>query len=122
MQHRDGNVDDDEIYFYADARVWFGVVWCGMVQVVMYVASYMHVRAARRRDQDWPQLISDMLSVSNCPKSFLQWVCTCMLACAPTNIRTDMYTQQDVTARGAAWGQRRARHLSRSNKLFGMGW
>lgn len=114
MQHRDGNKDDDEIYFYADARVWFGVVWCRW-----YVASYMHVRAARRRDQDGPQLISDMLSVSNCPKSFLQWVCTCMRACAHAYIRT--YTQHEVIARGAAWGQQRARHLTRSNRLFGMG-
>lgn len=94
MQHRDGNKDDDEIYFYADARVWFGVVWCRW-----YVASYMHVRAARRRDQDGPQLISDMLSVSNCPKSFLQWVCTCMRACAHAYIRTYIHTARRDCAR-----------------------
>lgn len=66
----------------------YGVVWCGG----WYVASYMHVRAARRRDQDGPQLISDMLSVSNCPKSFLQWVCTCRLACVDACIPTYIHT------------------------------
>lgn len=56
--------------------VWHGVVWCRW-----HVATCMHIRAARRRDQDGPLLISDMLSVSNCPKSFLQWVCTCIRVC-----------------------------------------
>lgn len=94
MQHRDGNMDDDEFISMRTHGVWFGVVWCRW-----YVASYMHVRAARRRDQDWPQLISDMLSVSNCPKSFLRWVCTCMRACAPAHIRTYIHTARRDCAR-----------------------